>query len=72
MEHTLSEKARAVNDLGLPKKTATVIGFDLEKKVVLYATDTPGVCEAVALTEDQITRLRAHWRWIAANPQGAA
>lgn len=39
----------------------TVVGLDLEKKVVLYASDTPGVSEAMALTNSQVQRLRDWW-----------
>lgn len=47
-----------------------IMGFDLERRIMLVYTADPGLVEAVPLTEDQCERLKQHWRWIAANPQG--
>ena len=65
MEHLISKETGEVAELGV------VAGFDLERKVILMFTEHDGVYDTVALTDDQVERLRAHWRWIAANPQGA-
>ena len=44
----------------------TVIGFDLERRIILLATDDPDIYEARQLTGEQVIQIRAHWRWLRA------
>ena len=46
------------------KKTEEVIGFDLERKVIIFAKSGDGFCRVEALTDDQVRRLRLFWRFI--------
>jgi hypothetical protein len=60
MEHPLRTESEEVEQ--------QILGFDLEKKVVLKKSRHNSFCVPEPITDVQVQRLREHWRWIVANP----
>ena len=60
MEHPVQAESEKV------ERGEVVLGWDLERRIML-TRDERGL-HAIALTDSQIDRLRAHWRWIASHP----
>ena len=58
----------------IPEKAGEIAGFDLERKVMIVFVGHRHlgmeITEIQPLTDDQIRRLRAHWRHIVETPDG--
>ena len=70
MEHSLPAKAEKVSYEAVSYEADDIIGFDLEKKVLILSIAF-GLHRVVALTDNEIAYLRRHWMAYARFPPAA-